>query len=150
MKNRTSDYVISLTETDDDPDREFIWRQLMEYNINTLPRYYVRGLPVPVLNVYFRNEDDRIIGGSTAEIHWDSLHIDYLWVDDRERGKGLGTRLMRYLEAEAQARGCRWSTLTTFDFQARGFYEKLGYRVIGQLDDYPPEHTYYFMRKDFA
>ncbi len=28
--------------------------------------------------------------------------------------------------------------------QARGFYEKHGYRVIGQVDDYSPGH----MRKD--
>jgi len=32
---------------------------------------------------------------------------------------------------------------------ARGFYEKSGYRVVGQLDDYSHGQSYYWMRKDF-
>ena len=31
-------------------------------------------------------------------------------------------------------------------FQARGFYEKLGYQEFGRLD-YPPDHHRHFMRK---
>jgi hypothetical protein len=40
--------------------------------------------------------------------------------------------------------GIAW--LDTFSFQARGFYEKLGYEEFGQLD-YPPDHHRHFMRK---
>ena len=28
--------------------------------------------------------------------------------------------------------------LTTYSFQARGFYEKEGYRVVGEMAGYPP------------
>ena len=52
-------------------------------------------------------------------------------------------------EQEARRRGCRYAQLTTYSFQARGFYEKLGYSVVGQMDDYPPGRRSLWMRKDF-
>ena len=47
----------------------------------------------------------------------------------------------------------RWSPTTrrererTFEFQARGFYERLGYRCFGELNDYPTGFARYFMKK---
>ena len=40
---------------------------------------------------------------------------------------------------------CAW--LDTFEFQARGFYERLGYTCFGRLEDYPPGFARYFMKK---
>ena len=37
--------------------------------------------------------------------------------------------------------------LDTFSFQARRFYEKLGYVVFGELPDYPAGHSRYFLQK---
>jgi hypothetical protein len=45
--------------------------------------------------------------------------------------------------------GCTDAFLDTFSFQARGFYEKLGYRVFGGLDNHPAGHQHYFMTKRF-
>ena len=56
--------------------------------------------------------------------------------------------LLRMAEAEARTRGCSHVMLTTYSFQARGFYEKEGYRVVGEMAGYPPGATYYWMRKD--
>jgi hypothetical protein len=53
-------------------------------------------------------------------------------------------------EAEARQRGCAHAHLRTFSFQARGFYERCGDRVIGALEGYPPGGTLYWLRKDFA
>ncbi len=82
--------------------------------------------------------------------YWDWLDIAVLWLDERLRGEGHGTRLMRVAEDEAMRRGCVHSYLSTLSFQARGFYEGLGYRVIGRLDDYPPGHVKYWLRKDLG
>lgn len=50
-------------------------------------------------------------------------------------------------EAEAVRRGCHHALLDTFDFQARPFYERLGYRVWGELADFPAGHTWFYLSK---
>ena len=51
-------------------------------------------------------------------------------------------------ESAARERGCRIVLLDTFGVQAPGFYDKLGYRVVGTIDDFPPGHRRYFYVKD--
>jgi hypothetical protein len=52
-------------------------------------------------------------------------------------------------EAERYAieKGAEAAFLDTFSFQARPFYEKLGYKVFGTLEDQPPGHTHYWLAK---
>jgi hypothetical protein len=38
----------------------------------------------------------------------------------------------------------------TYSFEAKPFYEKLGYEVYGVLEDYPEEHCKYFLKKRLA
>ncbi|HHK5920164.1 TPA: biphenyl 2,3-dioxygenase, partial [Serratia marcescens] len=45
------------------------------------------------------------------------------------------------------ARGCRYARLDTFSFQARPFYEKLGYQLQMTLKEYPVEHECYLLTK---
>jgi hypothetical protein len=54
---------------------------------------------------------------------------------------------MSRAESEAIVRGCHHAWLDTFEFQARGFYERLGYRCFGELNDYPTGFARYFMKK---
>jgi ribosomal protein S18 acetylase RimI-like enzyme len=54
--------------------------------------------------------------------------------------------LMAQAEGRARERGYHSAWLDTFSFQARGFYEKLGYEEFGRLD-YPPDHYRHFLRK---
>jgi ribosomal protein S18 acetylase RimI-like enzyme len=82
--------------------------------------------------------------GATA---WQWLFIRLLWLPETLRGTGLGRDLMQRAEAEASARGCGNVWLDTYSFQARGFYEKLGYTVFGTLEGYPPGHRRYFLQK---
>jgi GNAT superfamily N-acetyltransferase len=55
--------------------------------------------------------------------------------------------MIRMAEDQARARGCIGAWLDTFSFQARPFYERLGYQVIGRLDDFPPPFTRFFMAR---
>lgn len=102
------------------------------------------------LAIWLRDEKGKIKGGLTAETFWGWLSIDDLWLAEELRGGGFGSEMMTLAEGEARSRGCRQAVLKTFDFQARDFYEKHGYRVIGELDDFPPGHKFYWMRKDFV
>ena len=60
---------------------------------------------------------------------------------------GLGSSLLATAEHEARLRGCRGAWLDTFEFQARGFYERAGYVVFGEIPDYPPGSARYFLKK---
>jgi hypothetical protein len=37
--------------------------------------------------------------------------------------------------------------LDTFEYQARPFYEKLGYQLFGTLDGYPPGYRQFYLCK---
>ncbi|MGC4111284.1 MAG: GNAT family N-acetyltransferase [Nocardioides sp.] len=106
----------------------------------------LRARPVQAFAV---DDTGRLLGGctgSTVDVwHW--LTIDTMWVDPSVRRQGLARVLLEDVEDQARARGCTWAKLNTWDFQAPGFYEHLGYLVYGREDDYPPGHVNYLMRK---
>jgi hypothetical protein len=54
---------------------------------------------------------------------------------------------VRRAEHAAYDRGCRRARLDTFDFQARNFYERLGYVVYARLDGFPTGHEQLHMQK---
>ncbi len=56
---------------------------------------------------------------------------------------------MERAEEIARANDCVGVWLNTSEFQARGFYEKLGFEVFGALDDYPVGQQTFFLRKRF-
>ena len=101
------------------------------------------------LNLFVRDATEVVVGGLVGEYHWHWLFVDLLWVSDTLRGLGIGTALMQTAEDAARARGCVGLYLDTLEFQARPFYERMGLEVFGVLEDYPPGHTRYFMRKRF-
>ena len=90
-----------------------------------------------------------LVGGLYGATMWRWLLVDGLWVDAALRGRGLGSRLLGEAEAAAAARGCVGAWLGTFDFQARGFYERHGYRVFGEMPGFPAGHTHYELWKAF-
>ena len=63
------------------------------------------------------------------------------------RGRGIGTDLVSRAEREAVARGCHSAWLDTFEFQARAFYEGLGYTCFGEVANYPAGFGRFFMKK---
>jgi GNAT superfamily N-acetyltransferase len=99
------------------------------------------------LVLLLRDSDGALQGGLVGYTHWQWLFVSHLWIAHVAQAQGYGRALLIRAEDEALRRECRHAHLDTFDFQARGFYEKLGYIVFGQLDDYPPGHTRYFLRK---
>ena len=93
------------------------------------------------------DQGGQLIAGLCATTVWGWLHVKELWVTESARGTDIGSQLMDAAESEALRRGCRHALLDTFDFQARPFYEKLGYAVFGELADFPLGHRRYFMQK---
>jgi ribosomal protein S18 acetylase RimI-like enzyme len=100
--------------------------------------------------IFVRDENQAIVGGVSGLIRWNWLHVQGLWVDKTQRGRNIGTQLMRMIEDEAAARGIRKVQVETLSFQAIGFYLKSGYEVFAQLDDKPPGHTWYYLKKELS
>jgi GNAT superfamily N-acetyltransferase len=81
---------------------------------------------------------------------YDWLAIELVFVPAQLRGQRVGSRLLKQAEAAAQARGCIGAWLDTFSFQAREFYEKLGYSAAGEIADHPRGGARYFLAKRFS
>ncbi|MDL4843018.1 GNAT family N-acetyltransferase [Aquibacillus rhizosphaerae] len=126
-------------------DSEFIKKKLIEYNMQQLPDEIKT--PIEQLSFIIRNKVGVIVGGITATTFWSHVHIDFLWVDEKHRGKRYGSKLIKKMEEWAMRKGCRTILLDTFSFQAPEFYKKQGFTVIGIVEDHPRGYNQYFLEK---
>lgn len=126
-------------------DSDFIRKKVIEYNMEQLPDK----LKTSNDNVSFILKDDlgEIIGGITANIFWNHMHIESLWVDKSVREKGYGRELLIRIETYAIDKGCRFIFLDTFSFQAPEFYKNNGYEIFGTIEDHPKGFNQYFLYK---
>ncbi len=100
--------------------------------------------------VVMLTEADQWVGGVRGSVYWDWLDIRYVWIDERIRGQGHGSAMLAELERLAQEDGARRARLSTFSFQAKDFYLRRGYEIVGELTDFPPGESLYWMRKELA
>ena len=133
---------IALSDEAQPAVREAIGSRLAAYNTSKAGDNHSRPLVLTI-----QDGSAQILGGLWGRTGYGWLFVELLYVPDALRGKGCGTELMTRAEAEAVSRGCHSSWLDTFEFQARGFYERLGYGCFGELSDYPTGFSRYFMRK---
>ncbi|MQW88318.1 GNAT family N-acetyltransferase [Sinorhizobium saheli] len=89
------------------------------------------------------------VGGLYAVDGYGWAFVRYLAIPGQYRGLGLGRRLMEEAEKVARARGYIGMWLDTFEFQARPFYEKLGFELFGELEGGPGAIPRYFLKKRF-
>lgn len=139
-----ANYQITLDNDPSETDIDVVYNALVAFN-----RSVTGPTTTQKIAVFARDEEGKIIGGVTGVTHYQWLLINLLWLREDVRGQGVGTALMEMVEAEAIRRGCFAAKLDTTSFQALDFYRKLGYSVFGQVDDYPPGHTHYYLQKRF-
>jgi len=135
-------FRLHVPEAPDAADREAVLAPLRAYNIAQAGDG--RHRPVAIL---LRGDDGRDCGGLWGNIGYDWMFVDLLAVPEAARGQGLGRALMAQAEAIARADGCVGIRLDTFEFQARGFYERLGFTLFGTIEDHPIGSRRYFLQK---
>ena len=121
-----------------------LWRRIREWNYRQVGEY-PEGQNV-WLNA--RDADGKLLGGFRGEIFFHWLFVNILYVEEGERGKGIGTRLLAEGEAHAKKLGATRARLDTFDWQAPAFYIKHGYREVLKMPDYFRGHAVSFMVKE--
>ena len=99
------------------------------------------------LNVLAWNDSEELAGGVGGRTIYGHFLVEVVWVAADSRRSGLGRQLMETAEQEARARGCTAAQVDTLSFQGREFYARLGFTVVGQIDNFPPGHQRYFMHK---
>jgi GNAT superfamily N-acetyltransferase len=99
-----------------------------------------------IINIFLKDANKKVHGGIIVTVLWNGMEINSLWVEESLRGQGLGKKLVLAAEKEGRKRGCKIIYTNTFTWQAPKFYEKLGYKPYGKLDNFPPGNslTYYF------
>jgi GNAT superfamily N-acetyltransferase len=136
------DTAITICDTPTDAIRDAILGPLADFNAqNGYPAD-----PQPIA-ITLTDDNGEVVGGLWGKTVYDWLFVDYLVVPASMRGRDLGAKLMASAEQLAIKRGCVGSWLTTFTFQAQGFYERLGYEVFGSLDKSPRDNVRIFLRK---
>ena len=139
------EYTLSLIETADEALRQAIVTPLVEYNASQVGPSQNR--PIAVL---VKDHTNTVVGGLWGHTGYGWLFTHLLVVPANLRGRGVGTEIMRLAEQEAVQRGCSAAWLDTYGFQARGFYERLGYECFGELPNYPQGYSRFFLKKTLS
>ncbi|MFI0778044.1 GNAT family N-acetyltransferase [Streptomyces sp. NPDC021212] len=92
-------------------------------------------------SVKVTDEAGELVGGLTAWTWGGLCGIELLWVREDSRQDGWGGRILRAAEAEALRRGCDRVAVSSFTFQAPGFYERHGYAETGRTLGIPGGHA---------
>ena len=130
--------------SDDEVRAGTLGKLLREFNYRRVGRY-PEGQAV---NLNAKDAAGSLLGGFRGEIYFHWLFVNIVYVEEGERGKGLGTRLLAEGEARAKEKGALHSRLDTFEWQAPGFYLKRGYRELLRWPNYYRNYSCSLMVKE--
>ena len=120
--------------------------------LRNLLRTYNRSKREPAesqaLDIYLEDEEGNLIAGLTGETFGNWLEIEYLYVSEDLRRQEIGSKILKMAENESRNRGCKYSFVDTFNFQAPKFYEKHGYKEVFTLKKYPYTGERYYYTKE--
>jgi len=137
---------IELTTSPSTEDSKFISQGLVSFNHDKVKDLEPEE-PETKFSIFARDEENKIIGGLRAVCFWNALHVELVWVSKETRGTGIGTEIMQKAELFAIEQGYELSLLESTSWQAKSFYEKLGYSLMATLPDYPKGHATHFLTK---
>jgi GNAT superfamily N-acetyltransferase len=100
-------------------------------------------------DLYVEDDSGELIAGLYGEAYFESFEIDRLWVAEVHRHQGLGSQLLQKALTFGLEQNCRFCHLTTFSFQAPNFYTQQGFEIVGELKDFPPGFSKYWLRRNY-
>jgi GNAT superfamily N-acetyltransferase len=129
--------------TDDAADVEaFLTERIVEFNARATGYFDAQAFSAT------QQDEQGVIRAGICGYTWGGCcYVSYLWIDEAERGRGLGSALLHAAEEHARTRNCAVMLLSSHSFQAPGFYERLGYERQAVIHDHPVGYTSVFLTK---
>ncbi len=92
----------------------------------------------PTREVYVAADGNQILGFIILNLRGAFIgYIQTICVEERARGRGVGTRLVEFAERRIFAVSPNvFLCVSSFNPRARALYEHLGYELVGELKDY--------------
>ncbi|WP_440122118.1 GNAT family N-acetyltransferase [Tenacibaculum sp. Ill] len=141
--------TIETTTTPNEQDPKTISQGIVDFNHSKIPDLE----PIEEEIKFFtfaRNQNGDVVGGIRAVCFWNTLHIELLWLSEDCRGKGTGKKLIESAENFAKDNGCEKVFVETTSWQAKPFYEKVGYKHIATINDRPKGHSSHYLTKELG
>ena len=137
--NTGARFKLSLGNEDD--------AQVIEKGLDTYSEAYVQKSETVDFHKKLVDNDGRFAAGVIADAEkGESGFIDALFVEERLRGKGIGTYLLKEAEKYAKENGASMVFTNAGDWNL-GFFQKNGYLIRGKLKDVPKGHNCYELYK---
>lgn len=121
---------IIVDELNPDKIKEILQKALREYNHDFLGQYKLKPF-----SIYMKDDLSEIIAGISGFVlsKHSVIRLEYVWVREDFRNKGVGTKLFQRLDGYAAMNQCKRIQVSTMEFQGPSFYEKMGYKRIGTI-----------------
>jgi ribosomal-protein-alanine N-acetyltransferase len=132
--------VLELARTGDAAAIALLSRQFVEDGLgwSWTPRRVAASVRAADRNVLVARCAAQVVGFGVMHYAACDAHLELLGVQPDHRGRGLGRRILEWLEAPARAGGLAvvWLEVRASRTDAIAFYERLGYRTVARLDRY--------------
>ncbi|RWG88493.1 MAG: GNAT family N-acetyltransferase [Mesorhizobium sp.] len=102
------------------------------------------------LAVFVRDDAGAIVAGISGYTAWGWLYVQWLWVDEKLRGRRIAAGMLGAAEREALARGCQAAWIDTFNPTAAKVYQRQGYQPFGTLANFPVGRNRIFLQKKLS
>lgn len=144
------DLKIQISNSEDRSYRDFLVEKIKSFNNRTSPEHQnLRDTKnIEHFHVVVTTDKGQFVGGISASSYWQALEIDDLFIESDYRHRGIGTMLMEESIKFAKEHELKFIHFRAYTFQGPHFFERLGFKIVGEMKNFPGEESYYWMRYD--
>ncbi len=137
------DYVVNYKE--DQEYRSYIKFKLNSFN-DVFSPYHVKSRKEGYFSYFDIRLPEEKKGGLVGCIYWNLMEIEDFYISQSHRDQGFGRDLLFKAIDIAHQKKLNYILIRTYSFQAKDFFYKFGFSVVGEITDYPPGDSYYIMK----
>ena len=145
VRSSIGEMEYTITDTPTEHEKQEIFEHLLAFNLSRIEDRNPKEIAI-----FLENENGKKTAGLIGDTHGNWFEVNYFWVSEELRGRGVGKEMLAIAEKTGKDRGCKYAFLNTFGFQAPGFYEKQGYRQKFVLEEYPLTGRRYYYFKELG